>query len=105
MFSLIIFAGTPTASTRDGRSRVTTAPAPTTVIGPMFYNWVGLKQYKLRAESTLPTGKVAVRFVFDYDGGGVGKGGSGTLYLNDEKVAEGRIDHTASFIFSPYETA
>ncbi len=69
------------------------------------YNWVGLKQYKLRAESSLPTGKVSVRFVFDYDGGGVGKGGSGTLYLNEEKVAEGRIDHTASFIFSPDETA
>jgi arylsulfatase len=69
------------------------------------YNWVGLEQYKISAERPLPTGKVTVRFVFVYDGGGFGKGGKGTLYVNEEEVAEGRIEHTASFIFSSDETA
>jgi arylsulfatase len=69
------------------------------------YNWVGQEQYKLTAEKPLPAGKVTVKFTFDYDGGGLGKGGKGMLYVNGEKVAEGRIEHTASVIFSPDETA
>ncbi len=40
-----------------------------------------------------------------YDGGGLAKGGTGTLYVNDVKVAEGRIDHTQPMIFSADETA
>ena len=69
------------------------------------YNWVGLKEYKMTSNKPLPTGKVTVRFDFVYDGGGLGKGGNGTLYVNEEKVAETRIEHTASVIFSPDETA
>ena len=37
------------------------------------YNWVGLEQYKLTADKPLPAGKVNVKFVFAYDGGGLGK--------------------------------
>jgi arylsulfatase len=69
------------------------------------YNWVGLEQYKLADDKPLPAGKVTVKFDFTYDGGGLGKGGKGTLFVNGEKVAEERIDHTASVIFSPDETA
>ncbi len=69
------------------------------------YNWVGLQEYKMAADKPLPTGDVTVKFDFVYDGGGFGKGGLGTLYINEEKVAETRIDHTASVIFSPDETA
>ncbi|WP_437191081.1 arylsulfatase [Planctomicrobium sp. SH527] len=69
------------------------------------YNWVGLEQYKIAADKPLPAGEVTVKFEFVYDGGGLGKGGKGTLFVNGEKVAEGRIDHTASVIFSPDETA
>jgi len=39
---------------------------------------------------------------FDYDGGGPGKG---TLYVNDEKVAEGQIEHTRAAIISADEAA
>ena len=35
----------------------------------------------------------------------MGKGGDATLYLNDEKVGEGRIDHTQAIVFSADETA
>ncbi len=69
------------------------------------YNWVGLKEYKLTTSEPLPAGKVTVKFAFLYDGGGLGKGGTGTLFVNGQKVAEGRIEHTASVIFSPDETA
>lgn len=33
------------------------------------------------------------------------KGGIGTLYVNDKKVAEGRIEHTHPMLFSADETA
>ena len=42
---------------------------------------------------------------FDYDGGGIGKGGTATLLVNGEKVASGRIEHTQGMIFSADETA
>jgi len=35
----------------------------------------------------------------------LGKGGNGTLFVNGEKVAEGRIEHTQPMIFSADETA
>ena len=40
-----------------------------------------------------------------YDGGGVGKGGMGTIYVNDKKVGEGRIERTQPMVFSADETA
>ena len=33
------------------------------------------------------------------------RGGNGTLFVNNEKVAEGRIEHTQPMIFSADETA
>lgn len=69
------------------------------------YNWVGLEHYQLTAEKPLPTGRVRVEFDFEYDGDGLGKGGNATLLVNGDKVAEGRIEHTAGVIFSPDETA
>ncbi len=46
-----------------------------------------------------------IKFDFVYDGGGPGKGGTGTLFVNNEKVAEGRIEHTQAGMFSADETA
>ena len=42
---------------------------------------------------------------FDYDGGGIGKGGTATILVNGQKVASGRIEHTQGMIFSADETA
>ena len=53
----------------------------------------------------IPAGKATIRFEFAYDGGGLGKGGLGTLFVNDKKVAEGRIERTQPMIFSADETA
>jgi arylsulfatase len=67
------------------------------------YNWLGLKQYTIAGGQALPTGKVTIRYEFVYDGGGVGKGGTGTLYVNGKNVATGRIDQTQCCAFSADE--
>jgi arylsulfatase len=69
------------------------------------YNFLGLKQTSIVAGKPLAPGKATLKFDFAYDGGGPGKGGLGTLYVNGEKVAEGRIEHTQAGMFSADETA
>jgi arylsulfatase len=83
-----------------GWSLYTRAGKPTYV-----YNFLGLQRFTVAAPQPLPAGKSTVRFEFAYDGGGLGKGGVGTLYVNDKKVAEGRIERTQPAIFSADETA
>ncbi len=41
---------------------------------------------------------------FQYDGSGVGKGGTVTLFINDKKVGEGRVEKTVLGRFSADET-
>ena len=73
---------------------------------PMYtYNYAGLSSSKVASPKALPEGKVTIRYEFKYDGGGLGKGGLGTLFVNDEKGAEGRIERTQSNVFSADEGA
>jgi arylsulfatase len=69
------------------------------------YNFLGLNSTTIRARRPLPSGTATLRFDFAYDGDGLGKGGVGTLFVNDEKVAEGRIERTQPMVFSADETA
>jgi len=69
------------------------------------YNFLGLQRSTIAGTAKLPPGKATLQFVFDYDGGGPGKGGKGTLLVNGQKVAEGRIEHTQAGLFSADETA
>jgi arylsulfatase len=69
------------------------------------YNFLGLQRTTITSPRKLAPGKAEVRFQFDYEGGGPGKGGMGTLFVNGEKVAEGRIPATQPGIFSADETA
>ena len=50
-------------------------------------------------EKLMP-GKHTISFDFAYDGGGIGKGGRGTLTVDGKKVVEGRIENTCPFRFS-----
>jgi len=68
------------------------------------YNWLDQDRYTIESKDALPAGKATVKFDFKYDGGGIGKGGTGSLYLNDQKVGEGRIDKTQPYIFSADDT-
>jgi arylsulfatase A-like enzyme len=49
---------------------------------------------------TLTPGKHIIAFDFAYDGGGIGKGGMGTLTVDGKKVADGRIEITQPLRFS-----
>jgi hypothetical protein len=69
------------------------------------YNFLGLESTTIAATKALATGKATIRFEFDYDGGGLGKGGDGTLFVNDKQVAKGRIERTQPMVFSADETA
>ena len=69
------------------------------------YNYLGLQQFTVAGSKPLPEGKATLRFEFAYDGEGLGKGGLGTLYVNDQKVGEGRIERTQPSAFSADETA
>ncbi|MBV2131936.1 arylsulfatase [Pseudomonas sp. MAP12] len=69
------------------------------------YNYLGLQQFSVAGSKPLPAGKATLRFEFAYDGEGLGKGGLGTLYVNDQKVGEGRIERTQPSGFSADETA
>lgn len=73
---------------------------------PMFtYNWVGKTEYDVKATKALTPGKHTVVFKFDYDGGGLGKGGTGTFLIDGVEAGKGRIEKTNSNMFSLDEGA
>jgi arylsulfatase len=61
-------------------------------------------KYRIRSPFTLSPGKHIIEFDFKYDGGGIGKGGTGILYVDGKQVAEGRVEHTIRARFSLDET-
>jgi hypothetical protein len=68
------------------------------------YNLFGLERFKVYGDEAIPSGEHQVRAEFAYDGGGLGKGGNVTLYLDGEQVGEGRVDGTVPMAFSADET-
>jgi arylsulfatase len=64
------------------------------------YNWGGLKNFFVRASETLAPGEHQVRAEFAYDGGGLGKGGKVSLFVDGRAVGSGRVDATLPFVFS-----
>jgi arylsulfatase len=68
------------------------------------YNWFGQTRYQVTSSEKLPAGKSTIRAEFKYDGGGLAKGGTVTMFVNDKKVGEGRVDKTIYGRFSADET-
>jgi arylsulfatase len=68
------------------------------------YNLAGLMQVKVGGEKDVPAGEHQVRVEFGYDGGGLGKGGDLTLYLDGKEAGKGRIEASVPLIFSGDET-
>jgi len=58
------------------------------------YNWYTQARYKIVSSAFVTPGTNVVKVDFKYDGGGIGKGGLATIYLNGKKVGEGRVDKT-----------
>ncbi len=69
------------------------------------YNFLGMERFTVKSSTGLKPGKYTIKFDFAYDGGGIGKGGIGTIFINGNKSGEGRIEHTQPGIFSADETA
>ncbi len=69
------------------------------------YNFLGLQRFTVAGAQAIPPGKATIRLEFAYDGGGLAKGGLATIYVNDKKAGEGRIERTQPGIFSADETA
>jgi arylsulfatase A-like enzyme len=64
------------------------------------YNFLGIQQFYVESASTLPAGEHQVRMEFAYDGGGLGKGGTVSLFVDGKQVGEGKIPATAAMVFS-----
>jgi arylsulfatase len=69
------------------------------------YNFFGLERYTVEGTSQIPSAVHQVRMEFAYDGGGLAKGGTVTVYLDGAKVGEGRVEQTEPFVFSAEKRA
>ena len=64
------------------------------------YNFLGLQQFSVAAPEPLPTGRHQIRMEFAYDGDGPGRGGTVSLLVDGDKIAEGRVERTHAIVFS-----
>jgi hypothetical protein len=68
------------------------------------YNTFGMQRFTVKGSAEVPAGTHQVRMEFAYDGGGLAKGGTATLFIDGEKCGEGRVEVTVPMIFSGDET-
>jgi arylsulfatase len=61
-------------------------------------------KFRVSSDQELAPGNHVVRLALKYDGGGVGKGATATLFVDEKQVAEGRIPETIVARFSLDET-
>ena len=67
------------------------------------YNFYGVERFHVEACETLPAGTHHVRMHFDYDGGGLAKGGTVHLYIDDRHVGCGRVARSQPLPFASDE--
>jgi arylsulfatase A-like enzyme len=68
------------------------------------YNLLGVQRFYVDSEREIPSGTHQVRMEFAYEGGGLGKGGEVTLFVDGEPVGKGTVAATAAVIFSADDT-
>ncbi|RAV08937.1 arylsulfatase [Mycolicibacterium sp. GF69] len=68
------------------------------------YNFLTLKHTVVRGADALTAGEHEVRMEFDYDGSGVGLGGTVTLFVDGSAVGSGHVERTVPANFSASET-
>ncbi|MEW6584276.1 MAG: arylsulfatase [Nitrospirota bacterium] len=72
---------------------------------PVFeYNNAMIRRDKITGTEKLLPGPNVVRMEFLYDGGGIGKGGTVSLFVNEKRVGQGRLSFTNWVKFSLDET-
>jgi arylsulfatase len=73
---------------------------------PAFhYNFLDRERFTIEGRQALPPGAATIRFEFNYDGGGPGRGGTGKIFVDGKLTGEGRIGRTQPLLFSADETA
>jgi arylsulfatase len=68
------------------------------------YNLLGMQRFTVESDREIPAGTHQVRMEFAYAGGGLGKGGTATLFIDGTAVGTGEIPATAAMIFSADDT-
>jgi arylsulfatase len=72
---------------------------------PVFvYNMLDLERFRWEGLSSLGEGKHIIVFDFNYDGPGVGKGGSGVLSVDGKEVARKSMEHSIPFLLPADES-
>lgn len=61
-------------------------------------------KFTVASGQRLPAGNHLVRVKFEYEGGGIGKGATATLLVDEKQVAQGRVPQTIAVRFSLDET-
>jgi arylsulfatase len=64
------------------------------------YNLLGIQYFYVESSAPIPPGEHQVRMEFAYAGGGLGKGGTATLFIDGKQVGSGTIPATAAMVFS-----
>ena len=64
------------------------------------YNWGGFRHFFVESADKLPAGQHQIRMEFAYSGGGLGKGGTATLFVDGKQVGKGEVGATLAFVFS-----
>jgi arylsulfatase A-like enzyme len=64
------------------------------------YNYGGFGNTIIESPKKLTAGEHQVRMEFAYDGGGLGKGGTVSLFVDGKQVAEGKLKATLANIYS-----
>jgi hypothetical protein len=64
------------------------------------YNLLGITYSYVESREALPAGEHQVRMEFAYEGGGPGKGGAVSLFVDGREVGSGRVPLTAPLVFS-----
>jgi len=68
------------------------------------YNLLGVQRFYVDTDQPIPPGTHQVRMEFDYDGPGLGKGGTVGLFVDGEQRGEGAVAATAAMIFAADDT-
>lgn len=67
------------------------------------YNFYGIELFHVEGTREIPSGRHLVRMQFDYDGGGIAKGGTVRLFVDDQPAGEGRVERTQPLPFASDE--
>ncbi len=68
------------------------------------YNFLGFERFYAESTTPIPADPHQLRMEFKYDGGGIGKGGAVSLYVDGKPVGQGRVERTIPLLFSCDET-